>query len=66
MKHKVGDKVRVRKDLKLEEKYGTQTFVEEMASYVGKEIEIYNIDEICICYDLKDDIWGFTDEMLED
>ena len=67
MKYKVGDKVRVRKDLKVDKVYkGYVFFVPEMKKYLGKTVTIsgfagnygYFIEE-------DDEEWNWTDEMFE-
>ena len=67
MKFKVGDKVRVRKDLEMDEVYGAQIFVGSMRKYRGKVMEIKEIWVWSAGYILKEagSTWVFTDEMLE-
>ena len=64
MKFKIGDKVRVRKDLKVDEEYGNDTFVPEMRPWLGKMVVIKYI-----CPDGEYKIincpWSWTDEMFE-
>ena len=64
--YKVGDKVRVREDLKVGEIYGREIFAQHMSSFRGKTVEI---DDVWNSggYNLKEDDenWLFTDEMLE-
>lgn len=71
MKFKVGDKVRVRKDLKVNEFYGGIGFVRPMEEFKGKIVTIkkayiskYSKVEI---YHIKEDSfnWNFTEKMLE-
>ena len=67
MRYKVGDKVRVRKDLVVDKKYGTQVFVDGMRELRDKIVNIkcvadsfYRIEEdknICS--------YNWTDEMFE-
>ena len=67
MRYKVGDKVRVRKDMVVDKKYGTQVFVDGMRELRGKIVNIkcvadsfYRIEEdknICS--------YNWTDEMFE-
>lgn len=65
MKFKVGDRVKIRKDLIAPENYGSQLFTPSMAVYKGKEaiIKRFNSDGYRInldrCY------WAWTDEMFE-
>ena len=67
MKYKVGDKVRVRKDLKAGSFYGEDSFLVDMKKYSGK---IMTVDKITYKnkYKLKEDFghYYWTDEMLED
>lgn len=66
MKYKVGEKVRVRKDLEVGSWYGEDTFTKSMKKYSGKTMTVNRIT--CTCkYKLKeDDHHNWTDEMLED
>lgn len=65
MKYKVGDKVRVREDLKVEEYYGGIFFEDEMASFCGQMVTICEI--IHGYYEIEEDCGDFvwTDEMFE-
>lgn len=67
MKYKVGDKVRVRKDLIAGYHYGEDSFTSDMEKYAGKTMTIYSIVKNCK-YKLKEDKekWNWTDEMFED
>lgn len=68
MKYKVGDKVRVRSDLKENTRYGEQIFSPDMRPFLGKIVEI---SEILIedSYHIKETDggygWFWTDEMFE-
>ena len=68
MKYKVGDKVRVRSDLKENTRYGEQIFSPDMRPFLGKIVEI---SEILIedSYHIKETEggyeWFWTDEMFE-
>lgn len=66
MKYKVGDKVKVREDLKDGKDYGNVWIAKEMTNYRGKVVTIKDIKRDCytIEEDLKNYFW--TDEMLED
>ena len=65
MKYKVGDKVRVRKDLKVGGSYGVY-FNDDMAKFIGEEVTIDYVGPIS--YRIKEDTfnWSWTDEMFED
>lgn len=69
MKYEIGDKVRVRKDLEVDESYGYSglTFVDEMEQYKGRVVTIESIDSDGN-YTLEEDDcdWWWNDEMLED
>lgn len=66
MKYKVGDMVRIRKDLMIFERYGKQTFVEQMEKYKGMPATISEVfsDTYYIKED-KGENWNWTDEMFE-
>lgn len=66
MKYKVGDKVRIRRDLMTFERYGSQTFVKQMEKYKGMPATISEVfsDTYCIKED-KGENWYWTDEMFE-
>jgi hypothetical protein len=70
MKYKVGDKARVRNDLVHGEKYGSNTFISDMAKYKGAEVTIatINTSKYLYGYEIEEDgrNWIWTDEMLED
>ena len=67
MKYKVGDKVRVRKDLEANSYYGEVLFTPGMKKCSGKTM---TVDKITYAnrYRLKEDIghYNWSDEMLED
>ena len=65
MKYKVGDKVRVRKDISVKGNWG---FVEEMKSFIGKAVTISRLvspydDEYMILEDGGEYVW--TEELFE-
>ncbi len=64
MKYKVGDKVKVRSDLKTYEIYGGYTLIKSMEKFVGKTVTISHvrIDSYAM-EELEDPYW--TDEMFE-
>lgn len=63
MKYKVGDKVRVRKDLEIYKDYGGEMVTSDMAHFRGKEVTIIAIDEGDYIIEEDGDFW--TDEMFE-
>ena len=65
MKYKVGDKVRVRKDLVVNSYYGGADFVEEMKSFIGKVVTISKVigNDYKILEDNGDYVW--TKEIFE-
>ena len=64
-KFKVGDKVKVRKDLIVEQKYGNQTFVDDMKNLCGKTVTIESVIDYANYYGIKEDGYWWTDEMFE-
>lgn len=66
MKYKVGDKVKVRNDLKVLKRYDDHTFVKRMEKYKGKLVTIS--DELPGFYHIKEDKnenWNWTEQMFE-
>ena len=63
MKYKVGDKVRVRKDLIPGNKYGNVLYVSNMDKFKDEECTITNMDDIA--YQINNCGYWWTDEMLE-
>ena len=64
MKYKVGDKVKVRSDLKCEEYYDGVPFTSEMNRFKGMEFTIARVN-YCGYYKVLETPYNFTDEMLE-
>ena len=64
MKYKVGDKVKVRSDLKCEEYYGGVPFTSEMNRFKGMEFAIVRVNNGGY-YEVLETLYNFTDEMLE-
>lgn len=64
MRYKVGDRVRVRKDLVVGNVYGGVLFDKKMSSWLGKIVEI---SEVYTCYYCIRDgaLFVWTDDMLE-
>ena len=63
MKYKVGDKVRVRKDLIPGNKYGNVLYISSMDKFKDEECTITNMDDIA--YQINNCGYWWTDEMLE-
>ena len=63
MKYKVGDKVKVRKDLVPNSEYGGVCYVEFMDKFKDKECVITNMDDTS--YRINNSEFWWTDEMLE-
>ena len=63
MKYKVGDKVRVRKDLEAGNFYGRAYYSSDMNKFKAMECVVTNIYDGT--YNINDSEYGFTDEMLE-
>lgn len=65
MKYKVGDKVKIREDLIVDNEYGSNSFAEEMEQYKGKTATITDTYFGKYEIDIDDGNWSWTDEMLE-
>lgn len=65
-KFKVGDKVRVKKDLVVDHMYGCEHFVSNMCCMLGETVTIEQVDPISCQYRIKEHGYWWTDEMLED
>ena len=63
MKYKIGDKVRVRKDLVPNSEYGGVCYVEFMDKFKDKECVITNMDDTS--YRINNSDFWWTEEMLE-
>lgn len=63
MKYKVGDKVKVRSDLKVGKDYGEHVFVHDMFKFVGKIVTIESVWKQG--YRIEEDTYWWTDEMFE-
>lgn len=65
MKYKVGDKVRIKKDLVVDKRYGEYSFFKGVADFRGMESKITRVTDDSYVLNLSS--WIFwTDEMLED
>lgn len=68
MKYKVGDKVRIRKDLIINSRYGDDIFIEDMVPMLGKVVTINRVSEIKDLdkFWIKElSCWAWTPEMVE-
>lgn len=63
MKYKVGDKVKVRSDLRVGKSYGEHAFVHDMFKFRGKIVTIESVWKQG--YRIEEDAYWWTDEMLE-
>lgn len=63
MKYKVGDKVKVRSDLRVGKSYGEHAFVHDMFKFRGKIVTIESVWKQG--YRIEEDTYWWTDEMLE-
>lgn len=65
MKYKVGDKVKVRSDLKNDVSYGSQCTVEEMMDHKGSVVTISEVGQTYYQIEGDEEGWSWTDEMFE-
>lgn len=67
MKYKVGDKVRVRENLSIEERYDGCWVVPSMTVFLGKTVTIRKVRENTNRYEIEEDhgTWSWTEEMFE-
>ena len=65
MKYKVGDKVRVRRDLQIRTHYGAFIFVSGMNDYKGSVVTISKVYSTYYCIEEDMRAWMWTDEMFE-
>ena len=63
MKYKVGDKVKVRSDLRVGKSYGEHAFVHGMFKFKGQSVTIESVWKQG--YRIEEDTYWWTDEMLE-
>ena len=63
----VKDKVRIRRDLEVGERYGTKAFTKNMEQFKGKVVAITHVSDIYKTYEIKEDnmFFSWTDEMFE-
>ena len=68
MRFKVGDKVRIKKDLDINRNYGDIGIMREMEEFLGNEARIIHVehgDDKYYELDIDDSRWMWNDEMLE-
>ena len=65
MKYKVGDRVRVRRDLKNDVSYGSRYTVEKMMDYKGNVVTISEVRQNYYKIEEDEEGWDWTDEMFE-
>lgn len=63
--YKIGDRVKIRKDLEDFKKYGSDSVVPPMSEYCGQEATITNLISHGYEIDIDNNKWGWTDEMFE-
>lgn len=65
--YKVGDKVKIREDLEIDERYNELFFVKDMEKYKGKIATITRVSPIQRSYDIDidDGEWSWADDMLK-
>lgn len=68
MKYKIGDKVRIRKDLKINVEYDGVNVIKEMTSWIGEEVTISDIFTEDLVYGIEEDDGRFfwTNSMFEE
>ena len=65
MKYKVGDKVRVRRDLRIRTHYGALIFVSGMNYYKGRIVTISKVYSTYYCIEEDIGTWMWTEEMFD-
>ena len=66
MKYKVGDKVKIREDLRVGERYGEFSFSHPMSEFLGNIGIISDVDEINDYYEIRGfNHWSWTEDMIE-
>lgn len=63
-KYKIGDRVKIREDLKENEKYGSQIFVDSMCKMIGLTLTIDRVNDNDT-YRMKEIGYNWTEEMIE-
>lgn len=64
-KYQVGDKVKVKKDLKENHRYGGYTFIDDMMPFIGKEVTIKNVN-FDDSYRIEEFKYTWADTMFEE
>jgi hypothetical protein len=67
-KYKVGDKVKIREDLVVDEVYGEMDYISDMDKWKGKIVTISFADNDNNCYEIAEDTerWTWSAKMFED
>lgn len=69
MKHKLGDRVKIRSDLNVDTRYDGVPFREEMQKFCGQYVTIntvfYDEDDMSYYIEEDEDSYYWTDEMFE-
>ena len=63
--YKIGDKVKVRSDLKVGHVYGRYTFVDAMSEHSGEWARIISIRSVGYNIDIDNGKWIWSEEMFE-
>jgi hypothetical protein len=66
MRFKIGDNIRIKKDLEVYKFYGKISVFGGMTTYLGKEAIIKEVNDECYKLDIDNLTWRWTDEMLEE
>jgi len=61
----IGDKVTIRKDLKVKKWYGNDDFTKEMQKFKGREAIVTHITTNGFYLDIDNQNWTWTKEMFE-
>lgn len=65
MKYNVGDKIKIRNDLIIDEWYGGNTLIEDMSEHLGEIATIKDIVGVQYLIDLDKECFCWTEEMFE-
>ena len=65
MQYKIGDTVRIRKDLVAFQDYGAARFIDKMSRYLGEEAKIEVVNKDTYSLDVDQCAWLWSEEMFE-